>query len=303
MGTQWALESFGTPGAETPVIGETPPTLEFTLDGQVGGNGGCNSFGGSYQVEGNTLVLGEIVSTLVACVDTALMNQEVEYLNALQTVTQFQVDGDRLAITYNEGQGILNFVSAAATLTETPAPEAEAPVTEPVAESPTGDSQNFIWHCYSCSGNQVWNFENGQASHIELPVEINYFFGYAPATGRVLYDSPLPVMGGGPSQISVGDLWSLDVATGEAQPLINEQTVVEAEWAPDGEHFVYVLATDTTYELRWRGLDGEDKLLASDVAFTFSVSPRGDKVAFTRESNYGLPGQPGLYVVDVTTAE
>src|SRR5690606_5400940 len=44
-------------------------------------------------------------------------------------------------------------------------------------------------------------------------------------------------------------------------------------------------------------------LLAADVAFTFRVSPQGDQVAFTRESNYGLPGEPGLYVVDVTTAQ
>lgn len=313
MGTLWVLESFGTPSAETAVTGETPLTLEFTLDGQVGGYGGCNSFGGSYTVEGNRLVLGEIVSTLVACVDTTLMNQEVEYLNALQTVAEFQVDGDRLAITYHEGQGTLNFISAAAnpteeeaTPTETPAPEAAAPSTpalEPVAGITTGDSQHFLWNCYSCSGNQMWSFENGQANRIELPAEINYFFGYALATGRVLYSSPLPVMGGGPSQITVGDLWSLDVATGEAQPLISEQAVVEAEWAPDGEQFVYVLATDTTYELRWHGLDGADRLLASDVAFTFSISPNGDQVAFTRESNYGLPGQPGFYVVDVMTAE
>ena len=312
LGTQWVLESFGTPGAESAVVGETPLTLDFSLDGQVGGYGGCNSFGGSYTVEGDTLVLGEIVSTLVACVDTAQMNQEVEYLNALQSVTQFQVDGDHLAITYNEGQGVLSFVSAVtspteeeATPTATPEPEAAAPstpATEAVAGSPTGDSQNFIWNCYFCGGNQVWSFDNGEASRLDLPVEISGFFGYAPATGRVLYSTPKPVMGGGPSQITVGDLWMLDVATGEAEPLISEQTVVEAEWAPDGEHFVYVLATDTTYELHWRVLDGADTLLASDVAFTFSVSPNGDQVAFTRESNYGLPGLPGFYVVDVATA-
>ena len=64
-----------------------------------------------------------------------------------------------------------------------------------------------------------------------------------------------------------------------------------------------MLATDSTYELRWRGPNGEDTLLASDVAFTFSISPNGDKVAFTRESNYDLPGQPGLYVVDVASGE
>jgi hypothetical protein len=95
----------------------------------------------------------------------------------------------------------------------------------------------------------------------------------------------------------------LDMASGQAQPIFSDQTIVEAEWAPDGEHLAYVLATDSTYELHWRDLSGEDKLLASDVAFTFSISPQGDKVAFTRESNYNIPGQPGLYVVDVASGQ
>jgi dipeptidyl aminopeptidase/acylaminoacyl peptidase len=91
------------------------------------------------------------------------------------------------------------------------------------------------------------------------------------------------------------------VESGETEPLFEEEVLVEAEWAPDGEQFAYVLATDETYELRWRTPNGEDKLLASDVAFTFSISPNGDQVAFTRESNYEVDGQPGFYVVDVAT--
>jgi hypothetical protein len=177
------------------------------------------------------------------------------------------------------------------------------PATETVTHGVTGASQNFIWSCYSCFGNQVWNFENGQASRIELPVEINTFYGYSPATGKILYSSPLPALGTGPAQISVGDLWMLDVASGQAEPIFSEQTIVEAELASDGEHLAYILATETTYELRWRGPDGADKVLATDVAFTFSISPNGDKVAFSRESAYGLPGQPGFYVVDVETAQ
>jgi heat shock protein HslJ len=138
-GTSWVLESYGTPGAETPVVGETPLTLEFANDGNVGGNGGCNSFGGPYQVEGNELTFGELISTLVACADSAQMEQEVRYLDALATVSAFQLEGDSLVISYNEGQEALNFVSATAgpteeevTPTETPEPEAEAPSAPPL---------------------------------------------------------------------------------------------------------------------------------------------------------------------------
>lgn len=181
--------------------------------------------------------------------------------------------------------------------TATPAPDT------PSSEVSAGEHQNFIWSCVFCGGQQVWRFANGGASLIDLPVPVAYAYGYSPATGQLLYSSPIQAIGGGPSQIAVNNLWLLDVPSGDTQAIFSDPVVVEADLAADGQHFAYVLATDTTYELRWRALNGEDKWLASDVAFTFSVSPAGDKVVFTRESNYGLPGVPGLYVVDVTTGE
>lgn len=313
--TQWVLTSFGATGTESEVVGESAVTLEFSSDGQAGGSGGCNSYGGSYTVEGNTITFGEIASTLMACADPALMDQETQYFAALQTASTYEIDGDTLTITYDGG--VLTFSRAtpeSSDATETPATEASTPSPEgeddatavPQEEGQsgsTGTSQSFVWSCYLCPGNQAWLFDNGQASRIELPVALEYFFDYAPESGRVLYTTPLPLLGAGPGQISVHDLWVLDMASGQSQPIFSDQTIVEAMWAPDGEHLAYVLATGDTYELHWRALSGEDKLLASDVAFTFSVSPQGDKVAFTRESNYNTAGQPGLYVVDVASGE
>jgi dipeptidyl aminopeptidase/acylaminoacyl peptidase len=39
------------------------------------------------------------------------------------------------------------------------------------------------------------------------------------------------------------------------------------------------------------------------VAFTWSIAPSGQAIAFTRESGYGLEIVPGLYVVDVESGE
>ena len=305
--TRWVLESFGTPGAEDAVVGETPVTLEFDANGQMGGYAGCNNYSGTYQVQDYTLLLGEVVSTLVACLDTAQMEQEVAYLDALQTISAFAVDGDQLTVIYNDGLGVLNFVRASTPpaepipdATSTPAPEAQAPRQSP---QPGAAAQNFLWSCYTCPGNDIWSFANGEASRTTLPVEIELFYGYAPATDRVLYSSPQPLTGAGPSSISAHDLWLLDVVSGQATPIFTELNIVEADWSPSGEAFAYVRATDTTYELRWHNLNGEDTLLATDVAFTFKVSPQGEQVAFTRESNYGLRGEPGLYVVDVAAAQ
>jgi heat shock protein HslJ len=107
--TQWTLVSMGAPGAETAVTADRALTLEFQPGGQMGGNGGCNSFGGSYQVAGNTITFGEIVSTLMACADQAVTAQEQQYLAALQGAERFEVTGDTLVIFYSGGQEALTF--------------------------------------------------------------------------------------------------------------------------------------------------------------------------------------------------
>jgi len=108
--SQWKLVSFGEPGAETPVVEGSSITLEFDEKGQVGGSGGCNSYGAKYETQGDTLAIQEITSTLMACVDEQVMEQEQQYFNALQNAASFEITGDSLTIGYGEGQGRLNFV-------------------------------------------------------------------------------------------------------------------------------------------------------------------------------------------------
>jgi heat shock protein HslJ len=112
--TRWRLVSFGEPGAETPVVAGSTVTLEFGADGQVGGSAGCNSYGGKYQVHDGTVSFGELVSTLMACVDERVMQQEQQYLAALQSTGRFELAGRRLTIRYAGGQDVLNFELAAA---------------------------------------------------------------------------------------------------------------------------------------------------------------------------------------------
>lgn len=111
--TRWRLVSFGEPGAETPVVEGSTVTLEFGAGGQVGGSGGCNSYGGQYQVQDSAVSFSEIVSTLMACADERVMQQEQQYLAALQLAGQFELAGQRLTIQYNGGRGVLNFEPAA----------------------------------------------------------------------------------------------------------------------------------------------------------------------------------------------
>ncbi len=102
--------SFGKTGAETPVIQDSAITLEFAENNQVGGSGGCNSYGAKVEVQGKTLTISEIVSTLMACVDDQVMEQETQYFTALQGASNFEISGDNLTIFYEDGQSQLNFV-------------------------------------------------------------------------------------------------------------------------------------------------------------------------------------------------
>lgn len=109
VGTQWTLVSYGTPGAETPVVEGSEVTLTFQGDGQAVGSGGCNSYGGPYVVEDGVLSFGEVVSTLMACLDEQVMEQEQQYLRALQTAVQYELAADQLTIFYEGGQSVLHF--------------------------------------------------------------------------------------------------------------------------------------------------------------------------------------------------
>lgn len=149
-----------------------------------------------------------------------------------------------------------------------------------------------------------------QLEHIPYPTGLyNEELGYALGTDSV--DSDYAVAtdrliawqfagGGGPGNLAVGQLFIVNVATEEVE--IVADNVVSAGWAPNGLDFAYILATDETYELRWRTADGADRLLAVDVPHSLKVSPDGRFVAFTRESWYEVDGTPpGLYVVEIAT--
>jgi heat shock protein HslJ len=111
-GTRWQLVAYGAPGTETPVIDGSPITLQFGTAGEVNGYGGCNEYSGAYTVEANTLLFGEIVSTLRACADQTVTVQEVDYLAALRSASRFEIAEDMLTIWYDNENGTLTFTQA-----------------------------------------------------------------------------------------------------------------------------------------------------------------------------------------------
>ena len=108
--SSWKLESFGVSGAETPVIPDSNITLEILNNGQIGGSGGCNSYSASYEIQGNTLAVKDLVSTLMACMENNVSEQETQFFDALKSASKFEISGDRLII-YDDGKSQLNFIT------------------------------------------------------------------------------------------------------------------------------------------------------------------------------------------------
>jgi heat shock protein HslJ len=106
-GVTWTLVSYGDPSSPQSVLSNAPITLTFAETG-VAGSAGCNQYNGSFQFDNDTLTVGELVTTRMACED-AVMTQETAYIAALQSAASFAVTDGQLQIFYDGG--VLMFTS------------------------------------------------------------------------------------------------------------------------------------------------------------------------------------------------
>ena len=110
-GTEWSLVSLGPAGSEADVVAGTTVTAKFGEDGRVGGSTGCNTYGGTYEVRGETISIGRLVSTRRACLDQNANEQERRFLAALEGANRFRLGSNRLTIFSDRGRTVLNFVN------------------------------------------------------------------------------------------------------------------------------------------------------------------------------------------------
>jgi len=87
-GTGWrATEVAGLP----PVPGSEPTV--FFDGGRIGGSTGCNSFGGEITVEGTSVKVGEIATTLIGC-EAAIGDVERRFSEALAASQRLTIRAD-----------------------------------------------------------------------------------------------------------------------------------------------------------------------------------------------------------------
>jgi heat shock protein HslJ len=80
-------------------------TADFGADGVVGGNAGCNTYGGPWTAsDDGAITIGPLAVTLMACADQALSAQETSFLQALESSVSAEVAGRRATFTNEADQ-------------------------------------------------------------------------------------------------------------------------------------------------------------------------------------------------------
>lgn len=99
VGTPWNVTQYNNGNQATvSLVLDSTITLEFGADGTVSGNATCNSYNGSFTTDGDTLTIGPLATTRMACASDELNAQETQYLAALQNAATFEISNATLVI-------------------------------------------------------------------------------------------------------------------------------------------------------------------------------------------------------------
>ena len=105
-GTSWMIVGYAGPtGVATAMIPRSTVSLTLGADGNAGGNGGCNRYGGSYTTDpaSGTLAFGPLMQTEMACPPQSTMDQESAYLAALARTSRYRMSGANLQLVDSAG--------------------------------------------------------------------------------------------------------------------------------------------------------------------------------------------------------
>lgn len=113
-GTSWRVTGYNNSSqAVVSVLTGTTLTLAFLADGRVSGSAGCNNYSATYTFAGESLGIGPAATTRKMCAEPErVMEQEQQFLQALETVASARREGDRLELRTAAGALALTLTSA-----------------------------------------------------------------------------------------------------------------------------------------------------------------------------------------------
>ncbi len=105
VGTEWQLASYQDPGADSPVPVQADSTLSFSASGRFSAHA-CNYFGGSAQVDADTITFGQGASTQMACMgEPAVLERKVAAI--LMGSAAWSVRANLLTLTAADGHVLI----------------------------------------------------------------------------------------------------------------------------------------------------------------------------------------------------
>ncbi len=99
-GTRWEVGNYNNGrDALVSLIPDSSINMAFGTDGQLTGNSGCNTYFAPYQTSGSTITIGQPGGSQRLCTEPeGIMEQEAEFLAAVQSAATFSINGNRLEI-------------------------------------------------------------------------------------------------------------------------------------------------------------------------------------------------------------
>jgi putative lipoprotein len=89
------------------VLKDSEPSLQFSEDGRISATAGCNKMSSSADVDDDGIAIGMIAATRMICPEP-LMNQESEFMMALELVRRFNISGDLLTLIGDKDETLMS---------------------------------------------------------------------------------------------------------------------------------------------------------------------------------------------------
>lgn len=112
-GTNWQLTDYAGPEGNTIPVPEAVAATALFEGGKVSGNSGCNTFTGTYTLDGEKITISQLATTMMACGDIQ-MALETAFTTAMSKVATWSISGDTLELKTAEGKVGLKFAAVEA---------------------------------------------------------------------------------------------------------------------------------------------------------------------------------------------
>jgi heat shock protein HslJ len=97
-GTLWQMTSYNNgKGGLVSDLSSINTTAIFSEDGNLAGSAACNQYHTTYLVNDSQIEIGPVATTRMMCPEP-VMQQEMDYLNALQSAASYEIQGSDLIL-------------------------------------------------------------------------------------------------------------------------------------------------------------------------------------------------------------